>query len=158
REMRRIPELADKRLEFRHLALGGWKQPQQLFAVQYLLALGGELDVLIDLDGYNEVALYPTELAATEQPEAFPRAWAELVGNDFSPRRRAALGALAAAGERRAGWARALGTPALARSALATSVWWLGDRRLERSAAGALEEFHRVAGEELQVPGPRRRF
>jgi len=158
REMRRIPELAHKRFEIRRLALGGWKQPQQLFAVQYLLALGGELDVLIELDGYNEIAIYPTELAATGQPEAFPRAWAELVGNDFSPRRRATLGALAAAGERRAGWARALGTPPLGRSALATSLWWLGDRRLERSAADALEEFRRVAGEELEVPGPRRRF
>ena len=45
------------------MAHGGWKQPQQLLALSWILALGGELDVLINVDGFNEVALDGVENA-----------------------------------------------------------------------------------------------
>lgn len=38
------------------LALPGFKQPQQLFAVSWLLTLGIQPDIVINLDGFNEVA------------------------------------------------------------------------------------------------------
>lgn len=38
------------------LALGGYKQPQQVMALNYFLALGGQVDLVINIDGYNEVA------------------------------------------------------------------------------------------------------
>lgn len=38
-------------------AQGGFKQPQQLLIHSYFRALGQELDVLINIDGFNEVAL-----------------------------------------------------------------------------------------------------
>jgi len=36
---------------------GGYKQPQQLLILNYFLALGQELDLVINIDGFNEVAL-----------------------------------------------------------------------------------------------------
>ena len=36
---------------------GGYKQPQQLLILNYFLALGQELDLVLNIDGFNEVAL-----------------------------------------------------------------------------------------------------
>ena len=38
------------------LALPGYKQPQQLYAVSWMLTLGIQPDIVINLDGFNEVA------------------------------------------------------------------------------------------------------
>lgn len=40
-----------------NLAQGGFKQPQQLIVLAYYLALGQRLDAVINIDGFNEVAL-----------------------------------------------------------------------------------------------------
>lgn len=39
------------------LASGGYKQPQQLMVLTYLLSLGAHFDVIVNLDGFNEVTL-----------------------------------------------------------------------------------------------------
>src|SRR5262249_42955698 len=39
------------------LAAGGYKQPQQLLTLAYLLAQGARFDVVLNVDGFNEVAL-----------------------------------------------------------------------------------------------------
>lgn len=60
----RLGELlsADPRLEGRSVriharARGGFKQPQQLNTLGYLLAIGWKPDAVVNLDGFNEVAL-----------------------------------------------------------------------------------------------------
>ena len=40
-QLKQLPRFADKRIVFVRLAIPGYKQPQQLFVVNYLLALGG---------------------------------------------------------------------------------------------------------------------
>jgi hypothetical protein len=37
--------------------LGGYKQPQQLLILDYFLAIGQEFDLVINIDGFNEVVL-----------------------------------------------------------------------------------------------------
>lgn len=44
-------------VEVFRFAQGGYKQPQQLMWLAYLTSLGVEPDVVVNLDGYNEVAL-----------------------------------------------------------------------------------------------------
>jgi hypothetical protein len=56
-------------------ALNGYKQPQQLFLLMYLLALGIKWDVVINLDGFNEVALFEPENARQGVHPLYPRAW-----------------------------------------------------------------------------------
>jgi hypothetical protein len=55
-------------------AIGGYKQPQQLMALNYFTALGGEFDVLVNVDGFNEVALPPLENIPQTNPFC-PRQW-----------------------------------------------------------------------------------
>jgi len=49
--------LGDRKIVLENFSEPGWKQPQQLFALVYLLQLGAHLDAVINLDGFNEVAL-----------------------------------------------------------------------------------------------------
>ena len=48
-----------RRVVILNLALPGFKQPQQLLAVNYLRALGATFDVVVNIDGFNEIALGP---------------------------------------------------------------------------------------------------
>lgn len=52
-----IPGLEDKEVIILSLAVGGYKQPQQLLILNYMLSLGQTFDLVINLDGFNEVAL-----------------------------------------------------------------------------------------------------
>jgi hypothetical protein len=47
--------LRGRRIELINLALGGYKQPQQLLVLATLLALGAQFDLVINLDGFNEI-------------------------------------------------------------------------------------------------------
>jgi len=62
-----------------NLAVGGYKEPQQLMAVVYLLALGAEFDIVINLDGFNDVTMHAIENAAHGLPPAYPRRWDQRV-------------------------------------------------------------------------------
>lgn len=53
----RIPKLKDKEIIVLSFAGGGYKQPQQLLILNYFLAIGQEFDMVINIDGFNEVAL-----------------------------------------------------------------------------------------------------
>jgi len=51
------PRLAGRKVHVFGHGRGSFKQPQQLNLVNYLLASGGRYDAIINLDGFNEVAL-----------------------------------------------------------------------------------------------------
>ncbi|MEG5000104.1 hypothetical protein [Microcoleus sp. B4-D4] len=51
------PEFANKEIVILNFGNGGYKQPQQLLILNYFLALGQDLDLVINIDGFNEVAL-----------------------------------------------------------------------------------------------------
>ena len=55
--LQQLPGLKDKEFVILSFATGGYKQPQQLLILNYFLALGQELDMVVNIDGFNEVAL-----------------------------------------------------------------------------------------------------
>jgi hypothetical protein len=69
------PRFRGKKIVLVGLNMGGFKQPQQLMALNYLLTLGAEFDVLINLDGFNEVALHEAENGPKGVFPIFPRWW-----------------------------------------------------------------------------------
>jgi hypothetical protein len=56
-KLKAYPEFANKEIIVLNFGNGGYKQPQQLLVLNYFLALGQELDLVINIDGFNEVAL-----------------------------------------------------------------------------------------------------
>ena len=57
------------------LGIAGYKQPQQLLALAYFLSLGAEYDLIINLDGYNDIVLPITDNYNFGVNPFFPRAW-----------------------------------------------------------------------------------
>jgi hypothetical protein len=74
-ELKKSADFKGKELIFVRLALSGYKQPQQLLTVNYLLSLGGHFDILINLDGYNEIVLPAVENVPNHVFIGFPRSW-----------------------------------------------------------------------------------
>lgn len=56
-ELRKLPGLANKEIIILPFAVGAYKQPQQLILLNYFLSVGQDLDLVINIDGFNEVAL-----------------------------------------------------------------------------------------------------
>ncbi|MEG4203521.1 hypothetical protein QUA20_06275 [Microcoleus sp. Pol7_A1] len=57
KKLQSYPEFAGREIVVLNFGNGGYKQPQQLLILNYFLALGQELDLVINIDGFNEVAL-----------------------------------------------------------------------------------------------------
>ncbi|MCG3175124.1 MAG: hypothetical protein MOGMAGMI_00046 [Candidatus Omnitrophica bacterium] len=70
----------DREIVAVRFAVGGYKQPQQLIALNYLLAVGGEYDIVINIDGFNEAVLSLSENVPKGVSPLFPRNWALQVG------------------------------------------------------------------------------
>lgn len=58
-QLKSVPELVNKELIILNFAHGGYKQPQQLLILNYFLSIGQEFDLILNIDGFNEVALPP---------------------------------------------------------------------------------------------------
>jgi len=56
-KLKKFPEFATREIIVLSFASGGYKQPQQLLILNYFLALGQKFDLIINIDGFNEVAL-----------------------------------------------------------------------------------------------------
>jgi hypothetical protein len=142
-----LPGAAGKRVHVGSVAMGGFKQPQQLLAVTYLLSLGFRFDLVVNLDGFNEATLGPSENVPRHVASFFPRLWGLRVEDTPDRRRQSMMGETRYLRERRWRWARAFDRPLLRWSATAGLLWRLGDRRL----AGRIAALERAIVEE--APG-----
>lgn len=77
------------------LALGGMKQPQQLLLLNYLFSLGAEPDLVVALDGYNEVVLPMAENIRSGVYPFYPRKWQVYGTSSIDMETAALVGALA---------------------------------------------------------------
>ena len=57
RILQQLPYLKDKEIIILSFTVGAYKQPQQLLILNYFLSLGQELDLVINIDGFNDIAL-----------------------------------------------------------------------------------------------------
>ncbi|MBZ0111090.1 MAG: hypothetical protein K8J08_01380 [Thermoanaerobaculia bacterium] len=141
-ELARIERFRGREIVVISLAAGGYKQPQQLLALTYLLSLGAHFDLVINLDGFNDVALSATDLVPRGVFPFYPRDWDQRVGN-FDGNLRLAAGQIAWHRERRRRLAALFSKPALRWSHLAGAIWQGLDHRvrkeMERSEMEVLE-------------------
>lgn len=73
--LQQLPLFSGREIVIVRLAAPGYKQPQGLQLLTYLLSLGAEFDVLINLDGFNEIVLPLLENIPSEITPAYPRMW-----------------------------------------------------------------------------------
>ncbi len=147
-----------KRLRVVLAGLGGYKQPQALMALEYLLALGARIDVALLLDGFNDVVLPMHDNLPNGVFPIFPRMWDARVRDLPSQPLQVALGRLALDRERRRDLAiRFAGFP-LRFSRAAELAWFFLDARLTRAIVEdeARAEALRPRGGGVIATGPER--
>ncbi len=161
RELRRSPRFADKEFVFVRAALRGYKQPQQLMALTYLLALGGQLDLVINIDGFNEVAFHAVENGKQGVAAVFPRNWYMHFTDRADQEVRRRMGEISYLEGRRQHWSRRYAAGPLGLSITASLLWRIRDRQLgleiaERSLA--LQQYQPEGGVPYEVTGFRKGY
>jgi hypothetical protein len=119
-------------------AHGGYKQPQQLMTLAWLLARGEAPDLVINLDGFNEITLPRVENLEGGVNPFYPRAWEYRVQGAADPGFRRLLGEASYLERRRAELAVRFNRRVLQRSVTWNLLW----RWLDRRRAGAAGRVH----------------
>ncbi len=116
------------------MAQAGYKQPQQLITLAYFLALGAEFDVVINIDGFNEVALPLLDVVETNQNTntfyAYPRRWHFRVADVFDPKLVSVVARIRTIRETRRSWARLFNSPVVGDLPTTNLVWLCRERWL----------------------------
>jgi len=158
-ELAKDSRFAGKQLVFVNMAVRGYKQPQQLMNLAYLLSMGAEFDLILNIDGFNEVALDSLDNGPGSLFPAFPRNWrARMAGSDMNLG--LARNKLFLLGAERAGRARAFSRIPWRYSFICSLVGELIDRRLDHRMTQILDNYQRLGDERPSyvVTGPRRQF
>jgi hypothetical protein len=127
-----------------NFALGGGKQPQQMMALAFFLSLGAEFDVVINLDGFNDIVLPVAENFVEGVAPVYPRGWSARVGEFGDSRSLAAAGRVVYYRDARKRWARLVDRSHLGFSAFVGTVWATADRVLQSRAAVAETEVRSI--------------
>ena len=122
------PTFSKKRLKLVCLALGGMKQPQQLLAVQYFLALGAHFDAVVNFDGFNDVVLPLAENEPLGVAGHYPRYWPVYATMGLNVAQATLMAEAGQLEHRRQTWGRRVNTTPLRHSAVALSLWSRCDR------------------------------
>ena len=128
-EINAMPIFQNKRVEMYSFAMGGYKQPQQLMTLAYLLSLSIRFSIIINIDGFNEVALPVAENLPKGVFPFYPRGW-YLRGQGFDSDVLHFIGQKAYAQRHRVEWAEFWKQSFLRYSVTGNLVWKLYDNRL----------------------------
>jgi hypothetical protein len=129
--LRTVPAFRDKEVVIVRTALFGYKQPQQLLALTYLLSMGAHFDVIINLDGFNEAVLPVTENLQKRVFPFYPRTWFLRVAD--SPTSRSVVEHVLSLRAWRRTFAQTVTKPIVGRSMTANIAWKLIDESVSNT-------------------------
>lgn len=152
RELTALHQFAGYDIRITCLALPGFKQPQQLMTLNYFLAQNAQFDLVINLDGLNDIAqplMYnrPRGIALI-----YPGNWSSLAGAAPSTATLLLLADIRQLQQRRRHSRDALSVSLFRNSAFVFSVWQGLDRRLERETYALRERWNALAIERPKTP------
>ncbi|MEX1310607.1 MAG: hypothetical protein AB1Z65_09330, partial [Candidatus Sulfomarinibacteraceae bacterium] len=129
-ELRKLGMLPERGGVVLNYALPGYKQPQQLMTLSYLLVQRERFDIVINLDGFNELVLPYSENIRQGLNPLYPRGWPQRVASvpDLSTQR--VTGEIVYLEDLRARRASLFSQAPLRYSVICNLLWRLQDRRL----------------------------
>lgn len=159
-ELEKSGVFAGRRIEVVSTALGGYRQPQQLILLSYLLSRGADYDVVINIDGFNEL---DTSLDNWEDGinPFFPHNWKLHAARGLDPNAVKQLGKLELVRERRRRLKQFFARAPLRDSAFFLTLWDSLDRREEARRRKETEELRRILARRKMPPrviGPKLRY
>ncbi|MFH1998026.1 MAG: hypothetical protein ABIK28_00030 [Planctomycetota bacterium] len=132
RQLSKIPRFHGKEIDVINLALGGYKQPQQLMVLNYLIALDGQFDMVLNLDGFNEAALPEYENVRNGVYPFFPRSWHQMAQQMPDLEFLGIAGKLVFLNETKAEWARTFVELGMPYSITGQLIWKIRDQALNK--------------------------
>lgn len=126
-----------RHFEFINFSSAGYKEPQQLMVLNYLLALGAEFDVVINIDGFNDVALPLTDNLPAHVNPFYPRGWDHRTADTISQADIRLIGYIEYLKEQERGWARSFLDHHLYLSPTLCLVWQARDRAMAQAIHAA---------------------
>jgi hypothetical protein len=128
-----IPAFRDQRIVIVDLANGGFKQPQGLIIVNDIVSRGGHIDLLIALDGFNEIAA-PDEYGNVRDGISpfYPQSWRQLVDGRLSRDQLTALGKAQLMGDTRGWLAWIFAKPILRHGVTSNLIWRVADVQVQK--------------------------
>lgn len=133
--LRAREDFTGQEIEVVSTAIGGYKQPQQMLVLSYLLSLGAEFDVVVNLDGFNEIDSAHDNVMTGVYPY-FPHTWKLHGRRAIDPAANAALGRIEIAREERQSLRQRFSSPLLRWSRFALILWDLLDGGLAADIRG----------------------
>ncbi|MBF0228848.1 MAG: hypothetical protein HQK63_04560 [Desulfamplus sp.] len=137
-------EYFNKEIILLNFAVGGYKQPQQLIALNYLLMSGAEFDIVINVDGFNEIALPVVENIKYGVSPFYPRMWINRVKNLYDPSEIRLIGKIEAFKSFKRSLAYFFNEKKLYRSPALSLIWQIVDRKFDGKIASANIEMRGV--------------
>jgi hypothetical protein len=67
-QLAKLPAWSGKRVRILNFAMPGFKQPQQVIALAYALTIGQRFDLVLEIDGFNEIVTSQRNWAAGAEP------------------------------------------------------------------------------------------
>ena len=157
RGLQRVPAYRGKSFRVAVLALGGYKQPQPLQALSWFLAQGAHVDLVLALDGFNDIVLPVCDNLPFGIHPNYPRHWNMYARKRLDPKVQRILAGQLAVAEHREARRRRLAASHLRHSNVALLLWRSRDAR-DAAELADLEQRLRTtmehAGADLQVTGP----
>jgi hypothetical protein len=150
------PRFAGRSIELVDLALGGYKQPQQLLVLATLLALGAQFDAVIAVDGFNEIDGAKDNAQDGINPY-YPYTWNLHARQALDPAALMHIAAVEAARARREALRTGFARWPVPHSAFLLTLWDLLDRRQEatiRAETAALRDALAHSPATPQQTGP----
>lgn len=161
-ELKKSPAFADKEIIIVRGALGAYKQPQQLAALEYFLMLGGQFDAVVNLDGFNEVTLPIMHNVPKGIFPMFPTYWHDILEPIASSGSQEWVGKLAYLKSIRRDVAEIASRPVLRKSPLVNLLWELSERilsaKITRMKVGRVEGEAEGAKLPYTIRGPQSPF
>lgn len=156
----RAPDGSQRQVVVESHALGGYKQPQQLMALAWALSLGDRFDVVINLDGFNDIALAVADNHTRGIYPFYPARWSHRIGAHDDPEVVRRIGELRFARSQRVSLAQLFDRPLLRFSPTLLMIWNTLDQRLERRTHELEVAVREVLSTErsFQRFGPEREF
>jgi ABC-type polysaccharide/polyol phosphate transport system ATPase subunit len=156
-EFAKLPAFRGKKIIVVQAGAGGYKQPQQLMAFEYLQSMGGQFDVVINLDGFNEITLPAIENLPNGVSPWYPRDWVYRVQEFSNTPLLSAMGSLTLYKEWRIEMAKVADTFPMRYSMTASAVWKGVDRlmdKLIRLKRYQMDNIKPVGREKYVISGP----
>jgi hypothetical protein len=121
-----------RELVFVNFSAAGYKQPQHLLVLNYFMALGAQFDIVVNIDGFNEVTLPVAENIPGHVNPFFPRGWDRRAAATISQSTIRQIGKVEYLKSAKAAWASLFLKNRLYVSPTLGLIWRLRDSALSR--------------------------